>query len=128
MCNRGASPSTIPYPRCEDKFRSHFTNVQRGDVAQVLELMQLLRVVTVEVSEWITRWQNHVAERRMTSVKKKAGAIDSDRSPKKMLDGGWVVRLAVTGKTLLKGSKPFTSKIKRFSRDAQEPKKELIWL
>ena len=96
-------------------------------MAQVLELMQLLRAVTVEVSEWIKRWQHHVAERRMTSVRKKVGGDDSDDTPK-MLDGGWVVRLAVTGKTLLKGSTAFTSKIKRFSRDAQEPKKELIWL
>ena len=113
-------------PRCEAKFQSHFTKVQRGDVAQVLELMQLLRVVTVEVSEWITRWQKHVAARRMVSVRNAAGM--STTSSAEMLDNAWVVRLAVTGKNLLAGSTAFTSKVKRFSRDALQPKKELIWL
>ena len=89
--------------------------VEHRHVANLLALLDRLRLASVACVEAIGRWRDH--QDSMRSLMAGGGSSGSD------LKGHWAVTVQVTGPELYKASAAFRSKVKRLQRGREEPKK-----
>jgi len=139
---------------CRRKFESHFGDVKREDVSELMSLMNQLRVATVECTEHIHKWAENVKKQSRAHMKR-IGTIknDDDDAVKRKENKQWSVKVVVTGNVLYVRSSLFSlsllyilnnlpflikrrygkspafhSKDRRHCRDMNFEKKELRWM
>ena len=111
----------------EEASRRFFSNtrtfVVEEDVAPLLQLIDRLRLVTVQTVEAICAWRDYQEAMRRLGSGGKEDAADSTK-------GRWSCSVMVEGPQLWKASTEFKSEIKRFQRDSQPAKRsrELLYL
>eukprot|EP00936_MAST-01D_sp_MAST-1D-sp1_P002695 g2695.t1 len=98
------------------KYQMHMTKVKHEDVADMLNLLEQLRLASVQTIEAIQKWRGYVEN---------IGRMMEDHAQgAKEPAGGWSVSITVEGAELYGASTAFNSKVKRWCREYEPPKRE----
>jgi hypothetical protein len=98
--------------RAAKLFAAHTKSVQREDVQELIQLMDQMRLATVETVEAIVSW------RKYTEGQRNRGGDEDKRTRE------WTVTLTYRGAEFLKPSPAFECKQKRHCRGAEEAKRD----